>query len=199
MLEKAALLIVDLQNDFCPGGTLPVPAGDRVVAPLNRAVQIFKAAGLPVFASRDWHPPQTRHFRDFGGNWPVHCVAGTNGAAFHPGLQLPPETVILSKGIDPAQDGYSAFEGISPDGRQLAELLVQLAVQKLYIGGLATDYCVLATTLEARQRGLAVTVLSDAIAAVELAPGDASAALARMREAGAHFARVAELADQLQP
>lgn len=198
MPEKAALLIVDVQNDFCPGGALPVAEGDAVVAPLNAAAQLFSAVALPIFASRDWHPPQTRHFRDFGGAWPVHCVAGTGGAAFHSDLQLPSETVILSKGIDPTLDGYSAFEAVSPDGTPLAELLVQLGVQRLYIGGLATDYCVLATTLEARQRGLAVTVLSDAIAAVELAPGDASAALARMKRAGAHFASVADLADQLQ-
>jgi nicotinamidase/pyrazinamidase len=197
MPEKAALLIVDLQNDFCPGGALPVRAGDQVIAPLNTAAQLFSSAGLPILASRDWHPPQTRHFRDFGGDWPVHCVAGTAGAAFPPALQLPPETVLLSKGIDPALDGYSAFEGVSPGGSTLAEILTQLGVQRLYIGGLATDYCVLATTLEARQRGLAVTVLSDAIAGVELAPGDASAALARMRVAGAQFARVVDLPDQL--
>jgi nicotinamidase/pyrazinamidase len=199
MVEKAALLIVDVQNDFCPGGTLPIPAGDAVIAPLNAAAHLFSAAGLPVLASRDWHPPQTRHFRDFGGNWPVHCVAGTPGAAFHSALQLPPETVILSKGSDPALNGYSAFEGVSPDGRQLAELLRAMGVQRLYVGGLATDYCVLITTLEARQRGLAVTVLTDAIAAVELVPGDTSAALAEMKRAGAQFASVAELPDRLQP
>lgn len=198
MPEKAALLIVDLQTDFCPGGALPVRAGDQVIAPLNAAAQLFKAAGLPVLASRDWHPPQTRHFRDFGGIWPVHCVAGTKGAAFPPDLRLPEGTMILSKGSDPAFDGYSAFEGVTTDGRQLAELLTELGVQRLYIGGLATDYCVLATTLEARQRGLAVTVLTDAVAAVELAPGDASTALAKMKRAGAHFASVAELPDRLQ-
>lgn len=199
MTEKAALLIVDVQNDFCPGGALPVRAGDAVIAPLNAAAQLFCAATLPVLASRDWHPPQTRHFRDFGGDWPVHCVAGTPGAAFPPALRLPEGTVILSKGIDPTLDGYSAFEGVDTDGTPLAELLAQLGVQRLYVGGLATDYCVLATTLEARQRGLAVTVLTDAIAAVEVFPGDATAALAKMQAAGAHFASVADLPDRLQP
>lgn len=199
MSKKAALLIVDLQNDFCPGGALQIRDGDKVIAPLNAAAQLFSAAGLPVLASRDWHPPQTRHFRNFGGDWPVHCVAGSAGAAFHPDLRLPPGTVILSKGIDPDLNGYSAFEGISPDGSTLAELLAKLGVQRLYIGGLATDYCVLATTLEARQRGLAVTVLSDAVAAVELSPGDAGAALAKMQGAGAQFASVADLPEQLQP
>jgi nicotinamidase/pyrazinamidase len=199
MPEKAALLIVDVQNDFCPGGALQIRDGDRVIAPLNAAAQLFRAAALPVLASRDWHPPQTRHFREFGGDWPLHCVAGTTGAAFHPDLRLPPGTMILSKGFDPALNGYSAFEAVSADGRQLAEVLAELEVQRLYIGGLATDYCVLATTLEARQHGLAVTVLTDAIAAVESLPGDTTAALAKMQAAGAQFARVVDLPDKLQP
>jgi nicotinamidase/pyrazinamidase len=199
MPEKAALLIVDVQNDFCPGGALAIRDGDRVIAPLNAAAQLFSAASLPILASRDWHPPQTPHFRDFGGTWPIHCVAGTTGAAFHPDLRLPPETIILAKGSDPALDGYSAFEGVSADGVPLAEFLVQLGVQRLYIGGLATDYCILATTLEARQRGLAVTVLSDAIAGVELAPGDVARALARIAEAGTQLVSVADLPKQLAP
>jgi nicotinamidase/pyrazinamidase len=198
MPEKAALLIVDVQNDFCPGGALPIRDGDRVIEPINRAVQLFSAAALPVFASRDWHPPHAHHFRDFGGDWPVHCVAGMAGAEFHPDLQLPEGTMILSKGIDPRLDGYSAFEAVSADGQPLAELLTELEVQRLYIGGLATDYCVLATTLEARQRGLAVTVLTDAIAAVELLPGDTTAALAKMTGAGAQLATVADLPERLQ-
>ena len=198
MPEKAALLIVDVQNDFCPGGALQIRDGDKVIAPINRAAQLFRAAALPVLTSRDWHPPQTHHFREFGGDWPVHCVAGTTGADFHPDLRLPEGTMILSKGIDPALDGYSAFEAVSADGRQLAELLAELGVRRLYIGGLATDYCVLATTLEARQRGLAVTVLSDAVAAVELLPGDTTAALAKMTGAGAQLASVADLPKRLQ-
>ena len=199
MPEKAALLIVDVQNDFCPGGALQIRDGDKVIEPINAAAQLFRAAKLPVLASRDWHPPQTKHFRDFGGDWPVHCVAGTTGAEFHPALRLPAGTMILSKGIDPTLDGYSAFESITTDGRGLADLLDELGVERLYIGGLATDYCVLATTLEARQRGLAVTVLSDAIAAVEVFPGDAVAALAKITGAGAQLANVADLPAKLQP
>lgn len=199
MTEKAALLIVDLQNDFCPGGALPVRDGNAVIAPLNAAAQLFSAAALPVLASRDWHPAQTRHFRAFGGDWPSHCVAGTTGAAFPPALRLPPATIILSKGIDPALDGYSAFEGASPDGVPLAELLAKLGVQRLYVGGLATDYCILATVLAARQRGLEVTVLSDAVAGVEISPGDVAIAIARMQDAGAQLASVTDLPDQLQP
>jgi nicotinamidase/pyrazinamidase len=198
MPEKAALLIVDVQNDFCPGGALQIRDGDQVIAPLNRAALLFSAAALPVLASRDWHPPQTHHFRDFGGDWPVHCVARTAGADFHPDLELPEGTMILSKGIDPFLDGYSAFEAVNDNGVSLAELLAEIGVQRLYIGGLATDYCVLATTLEARQRGLAVTILTDAVAAVELLPGDAVAALAKMSGAGAQLASVADLPGKLQ-
>src|SRR6185369_10798351 len=160
MNNKSALLIVDVQNDFCPGGALQITDGDRVIEPINRAITHFLAAGLPVLASRDWHPPDTGHFLPFGGVWPVHCVRGTEGAAFHPALRLPEGTVVLSKGINPELDGYSAFEGVTDDGRMLMELLRELEVHKLYISGLATDYCVLCTTLEALRNGIKVTVLT---------------------------------------
>jgi len=190
MLEKAALLIVDVQNDFCPGGALQITDGDRVVEPINRAAQLFFAAGLPVLASRDWHPPDTRHFRNFGGVWPVHCVQGTQGAAFHPALHLPEGTVVISKGINPKLDGYSAFEGVTADGRTLEELLRELQVRKLYISGLATDYCVLCTTREALRNGFEVTVLTDAVAGVDLVPGESAGAIEEMKRAGAHLATV---------
>ena len=119
MNEKAALLVVDLQNDFCSGGALPVPNGEQVIEPVNRAAARFAALGLPVLASRDWHPPQSRHFREYGGTWPIHCVQGSDGAAFHPGLRLPAGTLVFSKGINPELDGYSAFEGVTGDGRPL--------------------------------------------------------------------------------
>lgn len=193
MHEKAALLIVDVQNDFCPGGALQISDGDRVVEPINRAAQLFAAAGLPVLASRDWHPPTTRHFRDFGGVWPVHCVQGTEGAAFHPDLHLPEGIVVLSKGINPELDGYSAFEGVTDDGRMLAELLLELQVRKLYISGLATDYCVLCTTREALRLGFQVTVLTDAVAGVDITPGESAGAIEDMVRAGAHLSTVEEL------
>ena len=199
MHEKAALLIVDLQNDFCPGGALQITDGDRVVEPINRAAQLFAAAGLPVLASRDWHPPDTRHFRAFGGVWPVHCVQGTSGAAFHPALRLPGGTVVLSKGIDPELDGYSAFEGVTVDGRMLAELLRELQVRKLYISGLATDYCVLCTTREALRSGFEVTVLTDAVAGVDIVPGASADAIEDMEKAGARLATVERLAGMLRP
>ncbi len=193
MEKNAALLIIDVQNDFCPGGALQIPDGDRVIEPINRAVVLFSAGGLPVLASRDWHPPVTRHFRDYGGIWPVHCVQGTVGAAFHPGLRLPEETVVFSKGLDPELAGYSAFEGVTDDGRPLAEMLHELEVRRLYVCGLATDYCVLCTTREALRRRFKVTVLTDAVAGVDLLPGESACALEDMKKAGARLGTVEQL------
>ena len=182
-----ALVIVDVQNDFCQGGTLAVVDGDRVVAPLARLATRFAAAGLPVFASRDWHPPDTAHFKDAGGPWPAHCVRDTFGAALHPDLVLPPEAVLLSKGVDPQADGYSAFEARDDGGRDLAELLAAAGVDQVCVGGLATDYCVRATVLEALARGLGVCLLTDAVAGVNVQPGDAQRAVEEMVAAGAQL------------
>ena len=199
MPEKAGLLIVDLQNDFCPGGALPVPGGERVIEAVNRAAQQFAAARLPVLASRDWHPLDSSHFRAFGGAWPVHCVQGTPGADFHPALRLPEGTVVLSKGMNPELDGYSAFEGATADGRMLAELLGEGGVRRLYVCGLATDYCVLCTAREALRRGFDVTLLTDAVAGVDLIPGASAAAIEEMEKAGARLATVGGLAGMLHP
>ncbi len=182
-----ALIIVDVQNDFCPGGSLAVAGGDRVAAPLARLAARFAAAGLPVFASRDWHPPDTAHFQDAGGPWPVHCVRDTPGAELHPDLVLPPEAVILSKGVDPQADGYSAFEARDEAGRDLVELLRAAGVDHLLVGGLATDYCVRATVLAALSRGLRVSLLTDAVAGVNVQPDDADRAIEEMVAAGAQL------------
>lgn len=190
MERDGALLIVDVQNDFCPGGALGVPGGDRVVEPLNRAAERFRAAGLPVFASRDWHPAVTRHFREYGGTWPPHCVQGTTGAGFHPGLRLPAGTLVVSKGTDPGLDSYSAFEGVLEDGTSLASCLERLGVGHIFIGGLATDYCVRSSALDAVRAGLRVTVLTDAVAGVDLEPGDSALAMEEMAKAGVRFATV---------
>ena len=187
MSRHMALLIIDVQNDFCPGGALPVAHGDRVVEPLNRAIHHFSAAGLPVFASRDWHPAETQHFQEHGGQWPVHCVRDTLGAAFHPDLHLPEHVVVLSKGLDPQAEGYSAFEGQTEDGIDLATLLTEAGIDHIYIGGLATDYCVKATVMDALSRGLSVTVLADGVAGVNIEPGDAQSALEAMQTAGARI------------
>jgi nicotinamidase/pyrazinamidase len=189
-----ALVIVDVQNDFCPGGALAVPAGDTVVPVLNRYTDRFLAAGAPVFATRDWHPPRTKHFRDDGGVWPPHCVRGTRGAEFHPELRLPPAAEIASKGMDPDADAYSAFQGETADGRGFGAALRDRGVRRIFVGGLATDYCVKATVLDARQRGLDVVVLEDAVKAVDVAPGDGARALREMAAAGAGFARLDTLA-----
>lgn len=187
-MSHTALIIVDVQNDFCPGGALPVPDGDRVVAPLNAVIALVAAQGGPIIASRDWHPPQTAHFAPFGGAWPVHCVQDTCGAAFHAGLQLPAGAIIVSKGTALDQDAYSAFEAFDPTGATLANLLRQAGVDKLLVGGLATDYCVRATVLDALKLGFAVTVLTDCIAGVDLQPGDSQQALDEMVKAGAELA-----------
>jgi nicotinamidase/pyrazinamidase len=187
MIKDAALLLVDVQNDFCSGGALPVPNGEKVVVPLNGVVSCFATAGLAVVASRDWHPEVTCHFKEFGGAWPPHCVQGSPGAVFHPALRLPGATVIISKGISPDSDSYSAFDGRSADGMSLAEILSALNIRKLYVGGLATDYCVRSSVLDALSAGYEVTVLVDAIAGVDIKQGDSEKALEEMRLAGASF------------
>jgi len=193
MTTNSALLIIDVQNDFCPGGALPVPEGDRVVAPLNRAAELFAAARLPVVASRDWHPAVTSHFSDFGGIWPSHCVQGSLGAEFHPHLQLPQGYLLISKGLETDTDNYSAFDGRLADGRSLQELLAGLGIVKLYVGGLATDYCVKESVLAALRTGLKVIVLEDAIAGVDVTAGDSLRAMDEMKAAGASFSSVAAL------
>ncbi|HEX6798027.1 MAG TPA: isochorismatase family protein, partial [Ktedonobacterales bacterium] len=143
-----ALLIVDVQNDFCPGGALAVPEGDAVVPVLNEYIARAQAASMPIFASRDWHPANTRHFAQYGGPWPVHCVQETPGAAFHPDLKLPGGTPIVTKGTSTEDAGYSMFDGTLPDGTPLLDALRARGITRLHVGGLATDYCVRATVLD---------------------------------------------------
>ncbi|MBT1070210.1 isochorismatase family protein [Pelotalea chapellei] len=197
MREKSALLIIDVQNDFCPGGALAVPLGDLVIEPLNRVAQQFADAGLPVLASRDWHPPTTRHFREFGGSWPAHCVQGSKGADFPSALLLPEGTMILSKGTTPELDGYSAFEGVTDDGMTLAQIVKELRVQRIYLGGLATDYCVLSTARDALRHGLEVAVLFDAVAGVDVQAGDSARAIEKMEAEGVGLITVEELLEKL--
>ncbi len=186
-MYPTALLIVDVQNDFCPGGALAVSEGDEVVAPLNRAAQTIAQRGGLVVASRDWHPPTTRHFQQYGGKWPVHCVHGTPGAAFHPDLRLPDGAVIVSKGTGTEDDGYSAFEGRTDGGSTLDETLRARGVRRLLVGGLATDYCVRASVLDAIKHGYEVVVLTDAIRGVNLQPDDSARALQEMHTHGARL------------
>jgi nicotinamidase/pyrazinamidase len=187
---RDALVIVDVQNDFCPGGALAVPEGDRVVPVLNAYAARFAARGAPVFASRDWHPARTTHFAGHGGAWPPHCVQDTPGAAFHRALRLPAGAAVVSKGTGPAEDAYSCFQARAADGTDFTTLLARRGVHRLFVGGLATDYCVKATALDARRAGLEVVVLEDAVRAVDVAPGDGERALAEMAAAGATRARL---------
>lgn len=193
MDRQPALLIIDLQNDFCPGGALAVPEGDTIVPVVNHAIDHFSARRFPIIASRDWHPAETTHFKAFGGIWPPHCVQGTMGAAFHPALRLPPEAIIVSKGTDSNRDDYSAFRARDEQGVSLSALIARLGVIEVYVCGLATDYCVKETVLEARQCGISVTVLTDAVRGVDLSPGDSLRALETMCTAGAKSATTADL------
>jgi nicotinate phosphoribosyltransferase len=187
----AALMIVDLQNDFCSGGALAVPDGDDVIPILNRMGERFASKGRRVYASRDWHPPDTTHFKKYGGPWPVHCVAGSSGAEFRPDLRLPADTVVISKGQDRNDAGYSAFEAETDQGVRVVDDLRRRGISELFIGGLATDYCVRATTLDARRAGFRVTVLTDAIAGI--AADTTGHAFEEMREAGAVLVPAASL------
>jgi len=193
-IDKSALLVVDVQKDFCSGGALPVPGGDGVVAPLNRYIDDAVERGIPVYASRDWHPAVTNHFERYGGTWPVHCVQGTGGARFHPDLRLPQTSMVVSKGERPDRAGYSAFDGHTADGTPFLADLRRRAITHLYVGGLATDYCVKHSVLDALSAGLKVTLLEDATAGVDLHPGDSARALEHMREQGAVVARAGSLA-----
>jgi nicotinamidase/pyrazinamidase len=184
MVKQKALLIIDVQNDFCPGGALAVQNGDKVVPHLNRYLADFQKSKSPVLASRDWHPTRTKHFQEFGGPWPAHCVQGTPGAAFHPQLKINDHVIIISKGMDPEKDSYSAFQGVDSRGRSLEQVFQALGVQEIYVGGLATDYCVKSSALDALDRGFRVFLLRDGIKGVELKPGDSEQAVAQMLARG---------------
>jgi nicotinamidase/pyrazinamidase len=183
-----ALLIVDVQRDFLPGGSLAVPAGDAVIEPLNRYIAEFRQHGFPVIATRDWHPPDHCSFAAQGGIWPSHCVAGTAGATFAETLQLPPLGEVVSKGTDSAREAYSGFEGT-----ELHANLNANRIHRLFIGGLATDYCVLKTVKDALRLGYHVLLLEDAVRAVNIQPHDGAQALQEMRRLGAVAIRFEDL------
>jgi len=171
-----ALIVVDVQQDFCPGGALPVPDGDAVVPAVNRALA---ATDWLTVATRDWHPPDHCSFAPQGGIWPVHCVAGTPGAAFHPGLDVGRFRWIVDKATRREVEAYSGFQGT-----ELAARLAAAGIRRLFVCGLATDYCVKATVLDARRARFAVFLLTDAIRGVEVHAGDCATSLEEMRTAG---------------
>jgi nicotinamidase/pyrazinamidase len=184
---RAALLVVDIQKDFCAGGALAAPGGVEIIPAVNRHVATAITRGMPVYATRDWHPVRTTHFKDYGGNWPPHCVQGTAGAQFHPALKLPPEAIIVNKGDDPERHGYSAFEGHTSEGKTLLDDLRDRHITRVYVAGIATDYCVRQSALDALRAGLEVRVLPDAIAGIDVRPGDAQRALDEISAAGAEL------------
>jgi nicotinamidase/pyrazinamidase len=180
-----ALLIVDVQRDFCPGGALAVPQGDGIIPAINRLLGLTHWVSV---ATRDWHPPDHCSFNAQGGIWPAHCVAGTDGAVFHPDLRVSKIGHVVSKAVTKDSEAYSGFQGTD-----LARLLQSSNIRRVFVCGLATDYCVKATALDARHAGLDVVVIEDAIRGVEVHPGDCAAALAEMRAAGIAFACAADL------
>lgn len=181
-MTKKILLMVDVQNDFCPGGALAVNNGNKVVEPLNKMVKYAKENNWLIVASRDWHPAITRHFKNHGGIWPTHCVQNTDGAKFHPELHVS-EAMVVSKATQPNEDGYSAFDGKIEDGRTLAAFLRANKIEEVYVGGLATDYCVKASALDSTKNGFKTYLLIDTCKAVNLQPDDGDKAIDEMEKA----------------
>jgi nicotinamidase/pyrazinamidase len=175
-----ALLIVDMQNDFLPGGSLAVAGSEQIIPIVNRYIEKFSAHGNPVYLTRDWHPPDHCSFKHQGGPWPVHCVAGSPGAEFSARLSLPEKFEIVSKGVRRESVGYSGFEETDLQAR-----LERAGIRRLFVAGLATDYCVLNTVLEALKRGYTVFLLQDAVRAVNVDPDESDRALETMQQRGA--------------
>lgn len=188
LLPGDALVVVDVQNDFVTG-SLAVRGASEVIEPLNDWIAAFEARGLPVVFTRDWHPADHCSFAERGGSWPAHCVAGTPGADFAPGLSIPEGSLEVSKATRAARDAYSGFEGT-----ELETALKRLGVKRLFVGGLATDYCVLRTVEDALRHGYRTFVLVDAIRAVDAKPGDGEHALRAMLHAGARSVTLGQLA-----
>jgi len=180
-----ALIVVDVQRDFCPGGALAVPRGDEVVPVINRLLAL---TDWLTVATRDWHPADHCSFRAQGGIWPPHCVAGTDGAAFHPALDRARIHHVVSKAVTRDSEAYSGFQGTD-----LAALLARRGIRRAFVCGLATDYCVKATALDARRAGLDVVVFEDAIRGVEVKPGDCVKAIDEMRASAIVLAPSADL------
>lgn len=180
-LQKSdALIIIDVQRDFLPGGALAVSRGDEVIPVLNGYITIFQDKGLPIIATRDWHPPDHCSFTAQGGPWPLHCVVGSQGAQFASSLELPRNITVISKDTKQQQSTYSGFASTD-----LAEHLQSLGTRRLFIGGLATDYCVLNTVKDALELDFMVCLLIDAIRAVNIKPDDGPRAEKEMRRLGA--------------
>ena len=187
LTSSDAFLITDMQLDFLPGGSLPVAGGDEIIPFINKYIKLFDTAQAHVIASRDWHPANHISFEAQGGPWPPHCIQQTPGANFSPDLKLPKNTLIVSKATNPIREAYSAF-----DSTDLANQLRQLRIRRLFVSGLATDYCVVNTVLDARKLGFEVVILTDAILGINVKPGDVDRAIAAILQSGAQQATIAD-------
>ncbi len=187
-----ALLITDIQKDFLPGGALPVEGGDEIIPVLNEYARRFEDAKMHVFASRDWHPDNHISFKKQGGPWPPHCVQNSSGAKFSSDLKLPDNVVVISKATNPEHESYSVFDGTS-----FGHELKMCEVKRLFIGGLATDYCVVNTVLDAIKLGYETVVLMDATLGINVEPGDVDRAVEVMRKAGAEQVTMADFPDEI--
>ncbi len=186
--RESLLLLVHPQNDFCPGGALPVPGGDEIIPLINKYIQHFVSQGSSLVATRDWHPANHCSFVEQGGPWPPHCIQGSRGAQFHPDLRLPPGMMIVSGATNPKQEAYSGFDGTS-----LEERLEDLGVNTLYVVGLATDYCVKQTVLDACKLGFRVVILEDAVRGINIKPGDSQTAISETVAVGSMRAKAPDI------
>ncbi len=186
--EDDALVVVDVQKDFCPGGAIPVPEGDKIIPKMNKYIKKFREAGAKIYATRDWHPQDHRSFKAQGGPWPPHCIQNSEGAEFHPDLKLPDEGEIISKGDKPSVEGYSGF-----DGTNLRRRLEEDEIDRLFVGGLATDYCVKKTVIDALERGFKTVLLTDATRGVNRQSDDVREAIEDMLNSGAKEATLSDI------
>lgn len=183
-----ALIIVDVQYDFLPGGSLPVPEGNKIIPILNNYIKLFRNHKALIVASRDWHPKNHSSFKKYGGMWPEHCIQNTKGAQFHSDLNLPDDVYIVSKAMNPNKDAYSAFQDTL-----LAQYLRERQVRRVFVGGLATDYCVKATVLDALKEGFCTFFLEDASRGVNIHGDDVENAISEMLEKGSVKLNLADI------
>ncbi len=184
--RNSALVVVDVQRDFMPGGALPVPKGDLVIGPINTLIARFKIKGLPVIFTRDWHPPDHISFQERGGPWPPHCIKNTKGAEFHPDMEIPEGAIIVSKATERDKEAYSGFQGTN-----LNDILREKGIKRIFLGGVATEYCVKATVLDALNLGYEVIVVEEAIKGIS--EDEEVKARDSMLDEGSIFAALSEI------